>query len=136
MITFLMFVFLVLFPLLLSIYNLLLQKLYFLHHFHYHWWSPHYNFFRDEGNLKIQLWWFGRLEQWLWNLQRQQSCWDPGLNPARDYNIHCSKLERISCYSFSMAPGNLWPLTLSNRGSAYQHTQCVEYCNSSNIDMA
>ena len=27
------------------------------------------------------------LEQWLCNLQRQQSCLDPGSNPAWDYGI-------------------------------------------------
>ena len=35
------------------------------------------------------------LEQQLCNLQRQQSCSDPDLNPARFYDIDCSKCNKL-----------------------------------------
>ena len=35
------------------------------------------------------------LEQQLCNIQRQQSCLDPGSNPARDFHTDCSKLVTI-----------------------------------------
>ena len=54
------------------------------------------------------------LEQKLCNLQRQQCCSEPGLIPARDYNIDCKKLEKISLFSNSRAPGDLWLRSDSN----------------------
>ena len=50
------------------------------------------------------------------NSSSEESCLDPGSNPALDYNVNGLELEIICCYSNSSTPDDLWSLTISATG--------------------